>query len=238
MSRVFEFARRVPGRSGLQILWFDLGRFLCELYVRLFHRLFVLGREHVPREGPAIFVSNHQSFLDPMINGAAVADRQLTPIARESLFRFRPFGWLIRSYGAIPIRDDSGDAGAMRAALSELAAGRCVLIYPEGSRSPDGSIGAFKRGVGLLIRRAKVAVVPMALDGASDVWPPGRRLPRLGGRVAVKVGPPIAPDDLLRDGPDAALDRLRGEIGALRNELRAEMLRRSGGRWPRAGGAM
>lgn len=232
-----DFARRVPGRSRLQILWFDVGEKFCRFMLWLLYRFHIEGEERVPASGATLFVCNHQSFLDPVISGCPIVDRQLTAIARESLFRFPPLAWLMRSYGAIAIKDDGGDAGAMKAALQELAAGRCVLIYPEGSRSDDGSIAEFKRGAGLLIRRAKATVVPMALEGATDVWPPSRRLPSLRGRLGVKVGEPIAPDDLLKDGAEAALDRVRGEVIRLRAELRAEMLRRSHGRWPKAGGA-
>lgn len=231
-----DFQRRVPGRPRLQILWFDVCEKLCRAVLRLLYRFHIEGEERVPPSGATLFVSNHQSFLDPIINGCPMVDRQLTAIARESLFRFPPLAWLMRSYGAIPIKDESGDAGAMKAALHELAAGRCVLIYPEGSRSDDGTITEFKRGAGLLMRRAKATVVPMAVEGATDVWPPGRTLPSLRGRLGVKVGEPIPPDELLKDGADAALERVRNEVVRLRGELRAEMLRRSHGRWPRAGG--
>jgi 1-acyl-sn-glycerol-3-phosphate acyltransferase len=138
----------------------------------------------------------------------------------------------MHSYGAIPIRDASGDVGAVKAALAELAAGRTVLVYPEGSRSADGSMGEFKRGVGLLMRRAAVTVVPMAVEGASDVWPPSRRWPALRGRLAVKVGEPIPYAELMVDGSDAALARLRREVERLRRDLHRELRARSGGRWP------
>jgi len=198
------------------------------------YRLRIEGEELVPSSGPVLFVSNHQSFLDPVLNGIPIVDRQLTAIARESLFRVRPFAWLMYSYGAIPIRDASGDVGAMKAALAELASGRTVLVYPEGSRSPDGSLGEFKRGVGLLVRRAEVTVVPMAVEGATDVWPPSRRWPSLRGRLGVKVGEPIPYGELMVDGMDAALARLRREVERLRLDLRREMRARSGGRWPSA----
>ncbi len=206
---------------------------LCEVVVGLVWRLRVIGREHVPPTGPVLFVSNHQSYLDPIINGIAVRDRQLTAIARESLFRFRPFAWLMYSIGAIAIREDSGDSGALKAAISELAAGRCILIYPEGSRTETGRIEEFKKGFLLLVRKAKVPVLPMAVEGAFDVWPRGKSRPMLGGRLGVKVCPAIPYDVLMADGPDAALAMLRSAIEAAQAELRAEMLHRSGGRWPK-----
>jgi 1-acyl-sn-glycerol-3-phosphate acyltransferase len=234
MSR-WEFARRVPGRPALQILWFDVGEILCRATLRLLYGFRVVGRERIPPSGPVLFASNHQSFLDPVLNGIAVRDRQLTAIARIGLFKFRPFAWLMKSYGAISIKEDSGDVEAMKAALSELAAGRCILIYPEGSRSDDGRVSPFKRGIGLLLRRAKVPVVPMAIEGATDVWPPSRSRPSLRGGLAVEVGEPIAPDELLRGGVEAGLDRLRAEIDRLRCVARARIRERTHGRWPSRG---
>lgn len=236
MSR-FEFARRVPGHSATQILWFDFCRFLSGAPLQVLYGMCEVGQSRIPRSGPVIFASNHQSLFDPIINGFVASDRQFSAIAREGLFRFPPFGWLITSFGAISIRQDAGDAAAMKAALAELAAGRCVLIYPEGSRSPDGSLQEFKRGVALLLRRANATLVPMGLDGACDIWPPSIAMPRLSGRIAIKVGEPIATSELVRDGADLALERLRREIERLRLEARADLRRHSKGRWPKPGPA-
>lgn len=225
----------MPGRSPLRIVWYDIGRSICQLSIRTLYRAHLEGAELVPSFGPALIVSNHQSFLDPMLNGAVGADRQIVSIARESLFSFRPFGWLLRSYGTIPIKDESGDSGAIKAALAELALGHVVLIYPEGSRSDDGTVQEFKRGVALLIRRAKVPVVPMGIDGACDVWPPSSKLPALRGRLGVKVGEPIGYEELMAEGPDAALARLRREIERLRLAVRGEIRRSTNGHWPLPG---
>lgn len=231
--RFLGAARRVPGRGPVAVAWFDLWESLFELLVRGLYRLRVDGKAHVPRTGPAIFVSNHQSFLDPVANGIAVQDRQFTAIARRSLFRFPPAGWLLRSWGAIAIDEKKGEAESLRAALAELAAGRCVLIYPEGTRSEDGRLKPFRRGFMLLQRKSGADVVPIAVAGSIDAWPKGRLLPGLTGRVQVKVGPPIPASELAALGPDAGLERIRLEIARLLDEANAELRRRTRGRWPR-----
>ncbi|MCA9284090.1 MAG: 1-acyl-sn-glycerol-3-phosphate acyltransferase [Phycisphaerales bacterium] len=233
--RRLQFRRRVPGRSALAILWWDFCETLVRIYLKIAHRAWFDGIERVPREGPCLFVSNHLSFLDPMLNGSAVRDRQISPIARESLFKFKPFGWVLRSVGVIPVKDQGGDAASMRAALAELAAGRCVLIYPEGSRSDDGASAPFKRGVAVLLKRSSVPVLPMAVDGTFDAWPRSRHFPAFGVPIVVRIGSPISHEELLRDGPDAALERLRREIEKLRLEARARLRQRTKGRWPRPG---
>jgi 1-acyl-sn-glycerol-3-phosphate acyltransferase len=230
--RFLGAARRVPGRGAVAVAWFDLWETLFELLVRVVYRLRVDGKGQVPRTGPAIFVSNHQSFLDPVANGVAVQDRQFTAIARRSLFRFPPVGWLLRSWGAIAIDEKRGEAESLRAALAELAAGRCVLVYPEGTRSEDGRLKPFRRGFMLLQRKSGSDVVPMAIAGSIDAWPKGQSLPGLSGRVQVKVGAPIPASELASLGSDAALERIRLEVARLLEEANAELRRRTGGRWP------
>lgn len=231
--RFLGAARRVPGRGAVAVAWFDLWETLFELLVRVVYRLRVDGKGQVPRTGPAIFVSNHQSFLDPVANGVAVQDRQFTAIARRSLFRFPPVGWLLRSWGAIAIDEKRGEAESLRAALAELAAGRCVLVYPEGTRSEDGRLRPFRRGFMLLQRKSGSDVVPMAIAGSIDAWPKGQSLPGLSGRIQVKVGAPIPASELASLGSDAALERIRLEVARLLEEANAELRRRTGGRWPR-----
>ena len=83
------------------------------------------------------------------------------------------------------------DVGALRAAINVLKAGGRVLIFPEGTRTRDGEMGPFLPGMLVLVRRTGAAVVPMAVEGARDVWPAGRGLPKLFGRIGVVTGEPI-----------------------------------------------
>ena len=233
----FTLGARVPGRPWYQVFWWDAGSLLCLAWMKLFHRLVMVGCEKVPREGPVIFISNHQCYYDPVLNGLAVTNRQFTAIAGQHLVRFKPFAWLMKSYGAVFVSSSAGDKGPLRAALGELEAGRCVLIYPEGSRSTDGCIGSFQRGMLLLLRKSNATVVPMAIEGAFDVWPRTRKVPKLSGRIALICGEPRSTADVLRDGPEAAVANMHQELDALRLEGRALIRERSRGRFPKPGPA-
>lgn len=202
----------------MQSVWWDIAERTAELIVRTLWTVRVDGSHRVPRTGPVIFVSNHQSYLDPVLNGMATRDRQVGYLAKTELFSFGPFGRLISSFGAIPLKERS-DMAAMRTAIAELQAGRCIVIYPEGGRCSRGEIEPFQRGVALIVRRAKVPVVPMALDGAFAVWPPSRKLPKPLGRLSVIVGEPVAPDDLLAM-PDDGVTFLQQEVTRLQRMLR------------------
>ncbi len=201
----------------------------------LVYRLRVVGGERVPRQGPVLLVANHQSFLDPPLVGMGIPSRHLNFIARGGLFSAKGFGWLITALNAVPIKENGSDTAAIRTALEQLAAGRAVLIFPEGSRSPDGAVHEFKRGAWLLMSRAKCPVVPVAIEGAFDAWPRGGR-PRLwGARVAVEFGEAMSHAELSRLGADEGLALLRGRVEAMRQDLRHELRCASGGAFPAAG---
>lgn len=231
-----QAGRRLPGKPWLQVIfWWCVVSNIVLLLLKVFYRIRLEGKANVPSEQPVIYLANHQSYLDPPIVGVLVMDRPFASLARENLFRNRMFAWLIRQLGAIPLKQGRGDAGAMKSALDELDAGRNVLLFPEGSRTPDGAVHRFQRGVLLLIKRAKVPIVPIAIEGAHDIWPTGRRRPRLSGRLAVRAGAPIPHDELMREGGDAALERLRRDIDTMRLELRQRLRDETGGRHPAPG---
>ncbi|MGA0287789.1 MAG: lysophospholipid acyltransferase family protein [Planctomycetota bacterium] len=212
--RWWQFRRRVPGRSIPAIIWFGVCRTIVAVTLRAFYRYRVLDRRRIPASGPVLVVANHESFLDPLLVGSAMSDRQFSPLARDSLFRFGPFGALLRSYGCIPVRREGGDAAAMRATIGELKAGRCVAVFPEGTRSSDGRMLPFRRGVLLMLGRVDCLVVPMGVAGTFEVWPKGRSRPRWRGRTTVAVGESI-PSTTLRELPaDEAIAVLESAVRA------------------------
>ena len=154
------------------------------------------GRRHVPREGPCLVAVSHESVLDPIIVGA-VLPRPLRYLARNTLFgprgEIRLHGRFLQVLGAGPIERAAGGArDTIRLALRLLEQGEAVLIFPEGTRSRDGSVQRFRRGVGLIARAAGCPVVPVSLDGSRLLWRRGARLPRLvGGPVRVRFGAPV-----------------------------------------------
>lgn len=228
---------RNPGRPLWGVLFYECCWSLLWVVLTLFYRLRVVGGERVPRTGPLLVVANHQSFLDPPLVGMGIPGRHLNFIARGGLFSSRLFGGLIRALNAVPIKESGSDTAAIRTALEQLAAGRAVLIFPEGSRTPDGAVHEFKRGAWVLLSRAKCTVVPAAVEGAFDAWPRsglGKRARLLGARVAVEFGRPMSHAELAALGPERGLALLRETIDAMRRDLRHEMRRATGGAYPAA----
>ena len=129
----------------------------------------VSGKRNLPTTGPALLVSNHQSFLDPMLLGIAAYPRKLTFLARKQLFNHRLFGPYIRWCGAVPIDQGFGRDG-MRAITARLDRGEAVVVFPEGGRTDSGELKPLKPGVSLLLRHANWPVIP---TGIAVLTPPG-----------------------------------------------------------------
>jgi 1-acyl-sn-glycerol-3-phosphate acyltransferase len=183
-----------PDSTLLRRLWYDSCKTLVQFTLISAFRIRYSGVENIPLRGAALVVCNHQSHLDPPLVGAG-SPRRLSYLARESLFRFRLLAWLMRSLNGIPIdREGSGMAG-MKETLRRLKRGEAVVIFPEGTRSPDGQIGPFRQGFAALALRSKAAIVPATLEGAFDAWPRYRDYP-LPRTIHVHYGRPIPPDEL------------------------------------------
>ena len=131
---------------------------------RLYFRVRVEGLEHIPRQGPLILASNHVSYIDPPIIGSNVP-RVVNFLARDSLFRVPGLGWLFRQLNTVPVDRESGAAG-LKAILDRLQAGGSIIVFPEGTRSPDGRPLRAKAGVGLTVIKSTAPVVPVRLEGA------------------------------------------------------------------------
>jgi 1-acyl-sn-glycerol-3-phosphate acyltransferase len=220
---------RVPRRRN-EAVWtplrrgfYSLGRVLCRIVFTLLYRIHSEGTENVPRHGAVLMVANHQSYLDPPVIGCVLRRRRIDFVARRGLWRNRLLAPVIDALCAIPIDEEGGDLSAMREVLRRLEMGHTALIFPEGSRTTDGTVQSFKRGVALLVKRAGCPVIPVAVEGCFDAWPRHRRRPRLGGaRIAVAFGPPIPHEELMAGGPVEGLQRLHDEVERLRAGLAAQ----------------
>ncbi|MBS0196649.1 MAG: 1-acyl-sn-glycerol-3-phosphate acyltransferase [Planctomycetes bacterium] len=233
------FARlrsKQPGASLPRLLFYEFACVVFRAVSRMCFKARVHFPERVPATGPLLLAANHQSFLDPPLIGIRLRQRHLTFIARSGLFKSPAFAAVISWLNALPIREDASDAGAIKETIARLQGGSAVLIFPEGSRCDDGAIGPFKRGVALLMKKARCPVVPVAIEGAFDAWPNSRKRPRFTGcRVEVMYGAPISHEELMKDGPDAALARLALEIDSMRMQLRRGLREATAGKFPAAG---
>jgi 1-acyl-sn-glycerol-3-phosphate acyltransferase len=212
-------ASRQPGASLPRILFYIAVARTTLVFGKLLFGLRALDVRNVPATGSLLLVANHQSFLDPPFIGCLIRQRNLDYIARVGLF-VGPLGWLITALSSIPIRGSGADKGTIKEVVARLKIGRATLIFPEGSRTADGRMEPFQAGAAMLARLADCPVVPVAITGAYKAWPRTNKLPiPWKARVVVKYGKPIAAKELLADGADAAMQRLRTEIERLLRDI-------------------
>lgn len=148
----------------------------------------IIGRENIQIPGPVLIVSNHVSFMDPPLVGIAF-DEPLHFLAKKTLFDNPIAGAIFRSWQAIPVDQDTPGPGSLKAVMRQLRAGEKVIIFPEGNRSEDGHFQKPENGVGLVIAKAGVPVIPARVFGAFEALPRHRSLPR-PSRVTVVFGRP------------------------------------------------
>ena len=186
-----------------------LFRFIAWILAHILYRLRVVGREHIPLNGPALLVCNHVSFIDWLI--IASGSKRPPRFVMYHGFLKTPFvGWIFRDAKAIPIAPAHESEETMAAAFDriaeELEAGELVCIFPEGKITSTGELNVFRTGVEKIVRRTPVPVVPMALKG---MW--GSFFSRKGGaamrrpfrrfwsRIELVVGEPVAPEQVTAD---------------------------------------
>ena len=202
----------------LQRLWYALCQQVARVLLVLVFGLRVFHRRRFPAAGGVLVVANHQSYLDPIL-AAVGMPRPFHPMARQSLFRPAPFTWIIRSLYAFPVRRSSADLGAIREALRRLKQGAVVLMFPEGTRTRDGSIGLLQAGPVAVAARAGVPVMPVVIDGAFEAWPRARFLPR-PHPIRVACGRPIPAAEVAASKPETLMASIRQQMLGLQAELR------------------
>ncbi|WP_244224947.1 lysophospholipid acyltransferase family protein [Corallococcus sicarius] len=179
------------------------------------------GLENVPEDGNVVFVCNHQSHFDAMVNFAHLR-KHTRYVAKAELFKIPVFGRAMRRAGNIPVQRTGGadDKARLSEAVTAVRERVSVLFFAEGTRSPDGELKPFKKGAATLAIQAQVPVVPMALSGTRLILPKGGRAVRWGQRVALVVGRPVPTQGLTLADRDTLTRRLEEAVAGLYAEAR------------------
>ncbi len=173
--------------------------FFGHIFFNVLNRLTVIGKENIPQRENTLILSNHQSMIDSFLVGmvafyprSVVRPKLLpwNPAAEENFYRNRFIAWLAHNWKCIPIKKGRKDVGAIFRMAEALKTGTMTL-FPEGTRSRDGSIGRPRGGAGLLILETKPTVVPVCIDGMDKVLPIGSIFPRCFKRIYVYCGEPL-----------------------------------------------
>ena len=190
------------------IVWGKGCAFLAGLKVN------VIGAEHILRDQPVIYVSNHQSNFDIPILYAGLP-LQFRWLAKQELFKIPVFGLAMKRSGYIPIdRSDRRKAmHSINAAAQRIQDGASVIIFPEGTRTPDGKLQPFKKGALLLAMKAKVPIIPVTIRGSYDVMQKDS-LKIHGSQIDVIFSPALDLANIENSQMDEITERIHDQIAA------------------------
>ncbi len=180
---------REPG-GFVSGLWYFFWKTALWAIAKVAFRLRIEGREHEPRRGPFIVVGNHVSAIDPPLVGIALRHRAAYMGKRE-LFDVPVLGVLLRSIGVFPVHRGAPDHGAIRKSLDVLGSGGVLVLFPEGTRSPDGRLQKPEPGSAMIALRTGAPVLPVAVINSQRILPKGARRPSFQ-QVVVRMGPPVS----------------------------------------------
>ncbi|HOK30148.1 MAG TPA: lysophospholipid acyltransferase family protein [bacterium] len=184
---------------------------ILRTFLTLFCRYRIEGLENVPRSGRVILVANHRAMIDPIVIGCGIHFRRTYFMAKEELFRFKPFAFIISSLGAFPVRRSKVDRSALRIAENLLKEERLILIFGEGTRNKDFSrvLGELHSGFVFLATRTGAPVVPVYTFNTHQIFKRFLRWPK----VIIRFGKPIVGSEDLLERTRTALTELgmRGE---------------------------
>jgi 1-acyl-sn-glycerol-3-phosphate acyltransferase len=196
--------------------------FFRTLYA-VYFRWRVFNADRVPVTGGVILASNHASFIDPPLVGATLR-RPINYLARESLFRFPVVGSVLRSWNAVPVNRDGGGAAGLKAILDRLLAGGGIILFPEGTRTPDGGLQPARSGIGLTVVKSTAPVVPVRVFGSFEAYGRHMKIPR-PHRVVVKFGVPLNFEALRAEAKTCEKARLKAIYQQVADEIMAAIAR-------------
>jgi 1-acyl-sn-glycerol-3-phosphate acyltransferase len=188
---------------------------LTHIYIRKFE---VVGREHVPLEGPLILASNHLNNADPPMIALAVP-RQPMYMAKQEMINWPILGPAFRIFGAFPVRRGEADLSALRAATEIVNGGAMLVMFPEGTRSRTGGLTKGHPGTALVALRTGAPILPVAITGSEGLaWPWIFLRPYSVKHIKVTIGEPFRLPPVERinsEAAAAATEIIMGRIAAL-----------------------
>lgn len=203
-------------------MFYRLWWLILTVPIRLYWRVRVTGREHLPKRGGAILASNHQSGLDPVVVGGLVP-RPIYWLAKIEYVITPKVAWFFRSVGVIPVNRDAPEHVALEKAAEAIASGRLFGIYPEGTRSPDGRIYRGYTGVARIAEMTGAPVIPVGVMNTLEALPKGKILAkplkcevRFGTPMYFKMGTGEDPYEAYRRFTDEVLDAVAQITGKAR----------------------
>lgn len=201
--------------------WYRFGSLSAKIIGKTLFSFKVVHPERIIEEGGCILAMNHESYIDPPLAGIA-CKRELFYLARKSLLKWPIMGQIFPHMNVIPVDQERADMSALKTVIKQVRAGHATVIFPEGGRTPDGTLQPAQPGLGLVIAKTLAPVVPMRIFGAHEAFPMGGK-PKPFTPVTIVVGEPIffTKADLVGEGRELyqrLSERVMERIAAIQYE--------------------
>lgn len=158
--------------------------------MKLLFRYAIYGKQNIPKNGQIIIAANHMSYLDPIMIALAAGPRPVNFMGKENLLKIPIFGTMLRALNTFPVKRDVADKSAIVKSLKILSQGEVLLIFPEGTRHRNGSLGPAFAGVASIALKTGTPIVPVGIIGTDKVLPDGSkmfRFPKLKARIGKAI---------------------------------------------------
>lgn len=169
--------------------WYFIGYWLSTFFFRVFFRLKIVNRENLLENGGVIYAANHASYFDPPVIGVCCR-KAIFFLARKSLLKWPVLGPIFPKINVVPVDQERADMSALKTVIKLVRGGQRTIIFPEGSRTPDGNLQSAQAGIGLVIAKTLAPVVPMRIFGSYEAFPRHAKRVKLA-KITVVIGKPI-----------------------------------------------
>ena len=171
------------------------------IWLKIYYRAEIIGLENVPKEGPLIFCGNHRSYLDPPLL-VATAKRDMKFLAKEELYKNKFLAFLGWAFEAIPVKRDEKDISAIKTSLKDLKEGKCIALFPEGTRNGLEKGEKIKDGVAFFALRSGAKIVPCGIKGGTKEH----------RKVTIRYGKPLDYSKYKGSKDKEILDKITNEV--------------------------
>jgi 1-acyl-sn-glycerol-3-phosphate acyltransferase len=184
-----EVDTHMAGNSVLSRIFYTLIRGLVVAISVGYTRTRIVGKHNVPKTGAFLLAPIHRSNIDTPL-AAAVTSRRMRFMGKDSIWKFKPIGWIISSLGAFPVTRGSADREALKRCITVLESGEPLVLFPEGTRQSGPVVQPLFDGAAYVAVKAGVPIIPVGIGGSEGVMPKGSKMiyPR---KCVLVVGEPI-----------------------------------------------
>lgn len=167
---------------------YRLAKIFFRVYLKLFYKWVIIGKDNIPRNGPVLLISNHINVFDPIVIGCAI-ERKINFMAKEELFKNKFFANILFALGAFPVKRDSSDRKALKKGIDILNSQKVLGIFPEGTRSLNGEVKAGLPGAAFIALKSDAIIVPVGLVSSYKLF----------SKIVIQIGKPIPMESYKKD---------------------------------------